>query len=151
MTLVKNISGVWQPLSGIVTLERLVATRVVTYHDGRTLEEDCPPYFVSEMLDISKVTRLLAGGVWGSEELHQYGLVIVEPFIIPEGKQIIGDRVFTENNGTVSETYEVADLPVAPPAIPLTPEEKMANAGFTPDELDGLIAASIARQATKSE
>lgn len=138
MTLVRKIDGVWLPVRGVVTLDRMVSTRIVNYADGRSEEEACAPYPVPFQLDMGKVERLVQEGVWTAEELAAYGLAQAAPFSIPEGKQRVGAPAYIEAKGVVSEVYEVEDIPPPPP--PPTPTEKLASAGLTVEELKALLA-----------
>lgn len=138
MTIVRNVEGKWEAVRGVVTLSRLVATRSVTYQDGRTEEEPCAPYPVPFTLDMGRVARLLAEGTWTAADLAPYGLVEAQPFVVPEGKQIAGASSYVEADGVVSEVFEVEDMP-PPPAEP-TPAEKLANAGLSVAELRALLA-----------
>lgn len=148
MTLVRKINGEWQPLAGTVTLTRMVSTFTAHYEDGRPDEElPCTPYPVDTApMDTGKIEQLFAEGVWGDAEKALYGLVQAEPFAPPKGKQIAGaPRYVGKKAGRVAEEYDVEDAP--PPPAPPSAEEKLARAGLTTDELDGLIAASLKRQA----
>lgn len=137
MTLVRKIDGGWQPVRGVVTLERLISTRTVHYADGRNEEEACEPYPVPFQLDLGKVERLVHDGTWGEEELAAYGLARPAPFSVPEGKQRVGEPSFVEIDGAVAEVYAVEDLPPPPP--PPTPAEKLASAGLTVEDLRALL------------
>lgn len=138
MTLVRKIDGAWQAVRGVVTLDRLVSTRIVNYADGRSEQEDCEPYPVPFQLDMGKVERLVRDGVWSADELAAYGLALALPFTVPEGKQRVGAPAYIEAKGVVSEVYEVEDIPPPPP--PPTPTEKLASAGLTVEELKALLA-----------
>lgn len=123
MTLVRKIDGVWEAVTGVVSLGE--GDEAVT-------------------LDMAKVESLVSRGQWNADSIAPYGLKIAEPFVVPEGKQRVGSARFVEVNGVVSEEYDVEDLPPPPP--PPSPEEKLAAAGLTQEEFDALVAASIARQ-----
>lgn len=138
MTLVRQIDGAWAPITGVQTLERMVSTCTVTYHDGRQEELPCDPYPVVETLDIRRVEQLLIEGTWGAEKLAPYGLVLAVPFTAPDGKQAIGVASYIADNGTVAEVFEVVDIP-APTPDP-TPAEKLAAAGLTVEDLRALLA-----------
>lgn len=135
MTLVRKIDGVWLPVRGVVTLDRMVSTRIVNYADGRSEEEACEPYPVPFQLDVGKAERLVQQGTWSAEEIGAYGLLVAVPFSVPEGKQRVGHPSYVEGQGVVSEVYEVEDLPPSP-----TPAEKLAAAGLTVEELKALLA-----------
>lgn len=140
MTIVIKRDGVWEPITGTVTLERtdtVYTTRTILYRDGRQEEEDCDPYPVRDMVDIGKVAALVAEGVWGEEELARYGLAAAEDDPVPEGKQRIGEPSYVEEDGTVRRVFELEDIPPPPP--PPTRAEKvdaaLALLGVTRDEL----------------
>ena len=150
MTIVHNSNGSWQRASGVLTLKRMVSTRTVTYADGRQEQEDCTPYPVDETVDLGKIERLVADGVWGDKELTTYGLKVAVPFIVPEGKQRIGDPHYVESNGVVNEEYDVEDIPPPPPPPPPpTAEQKLAALGLTREELRTLVAEDTAIEATR--
>ena len=138
MTIVRKIDGAWQPVAGVVTLARMVASRVVIYHDGRREEEACEPYPVAEDIDIGKAERLLADGVWSDYDLGAYGLRAALPFAVPDGQRVVGEPAYIESKGAVREVFEVEDIPPPPP--PPTPADRLAAAGLTVDELRALLA-----------
>lgn len=144
MTIVRKIDGAWQPVAGVVTLARMVASRVVIYHDGRREEEACEPYPVAEEIDIGKAERLLADGVWSDADLAAYGLRAALPFAVPDGQRVIGEPAYVESKGAVREVFEVEDIPPPPPAP--TPVEKLAVAGLTVEDFDVLFADALARR-----
>lgn len=137
MTLVQQIDGVWMPIRGVQTLERMVATCTVTYHDGRQTEVACDPYPIAETLDLGKVEQLLADGLWGADDLAPYGLHIAGKQDVPAGKQRAGEPRYVEHNGEVVEEWELEDIP-PPPADP-TPTEKLAALGLSVEDLKELL------------
>lgn len=138
MTLVRQVDGAWVPIGGVQTLERMVATCTVTYHDGRQAEAPCDPYPVAEMLDLAKVQALVARGVWSAADLEPYGLRAVVVQDVPEGKRRIGDPSYVERDGEVIEEWVLEDVPPPPPDP--TPAEKIAALGLTRDDLKALLA-----------
>lgn len=156
MTLVRKVEGEWTPVAGVVDLQRTVATCAIVRHyaDGRQEpggEEACEPYTVTEQVNTGKVAALVRDCVWGAEDLAAYGLKVAEPFIPPEGKEAVGAPRYVEADGAVREEFDVEDIP--PPPKPPTAEERVAAAfaGLTVDEVDQVIAASLARQAEKAK
>lgn len=123
MTLVRKIDDAWQAVTGVVNLEK----------QGEAYT-----------LDMAKVEALVNQGQWDDDDLSPYGLKVAVPFVAPEGKQAVGAVRYVEDDGVVSEEYDVEDIPPPPP--PPTPEEKLASAGLTQDEFDVLVMAAIARQ-----
>lgn len=140
MTLVRKIDGEWQPQSGVVTIEKMIDTRTIHYADGRTEEEQCEPYPVPFVLNMAKVEELLASEVWTDDDLAPYGLQVAVPFEVPEGKQVVGQASYVEDDGIVSEVFDVEDIPPPPP--PPTAEERLAAAGLTVEDLRALLAES---------
>ncbi|OEO32760.1 hypothetical protein VW23_009950 [Devosia insulae DS-56] len=139
MTLVHQVDGAWTPIHGVQTLERMVATCSVTYHDGRQTEMPCEPYPVEEVLDLGKVEQLLAEGSWGAEELARFGLRRARGVDVPEGKQRVGQPRYVERKGEVVEEWALEE--VAPPAADPTPAEKLAAWGLSVDDLKQLLHA----------
>lgn len=123
MTLVQKIDDVWQPLSGVVSLQQMVSTRTCIYHDGRQAEEPCDPYPVSAQVDIGRAEQLLADGTWTEADLEAYGVKQAAPFTVPDGKRPIGEPRYVEAKGVVSEEYDVEDIPKVEPE----PEESKAD------------------------
>lgn len=111
MAIVKKIDGQWVALSGIVDLQRTVSVRLVNYHDGRTVEEPTEPYPVDDRLDIQKVERLLGESTWTADDLAPYGLKQTVPFVVPDGKRIVGSVRYVEDGDTVRDDYDVEDIP----------------------------------------
>ena len=145
MTLVRKTAEGWEVLRGRITLTQMVDTAAITYRDGRCERVKVESYPVDTApLDAGKVERLLAEGVWGDAEKQAFGIAIAEPFVVPEGKRRVGDLSIVEVDGVPAENFEVEDLPPPPP--PPTPAQKLAEAGLTQEELDQVIAESIARQ-----
>lgn len=137
MTLVHRIDGAWTPIHGVQTLERLVATCTVTYHDGRQAELPCDPYPVAETLDLAKVEQLLADHLWGAAELAQYGLRVAGLQDVPEGKRRIGDAHYVERQGEIMAEWELEDAP--PPEPEPTPAAKLAALGLNVGDLKQLL------------
>lgn len=94
-------------------------------------------------LDMRKVEQLVREGVWGKEELDRYGLVIPEPFVVPEGKDRTGEPAYVRDGDTVREVYETRDRPPPPPEP--TPVERLAEIGLTPADLVAMIDAERER------
>ncbi|CAN7691062.1 hypothetical protein ASC89_27260 [Devosia sp. Root413D1] len=140
MTLVHQVDGAWTPIHGVQTLERMVATCTVTYHDGRQAEMSCEPYPVAETLDLGKVEQLVAEGLWGVEELQAYGLRPAMAVDVPEGKQRVGEPRYVERKNEVVEEWTLEQIP-APAADP-TPAEKLAALGLTVEDLRALFSVA---------
>jgi hypothetical protein len=86
------------------------------------------------------------GEVWTDEELLAAGLVRPEPFVLPEGKQIVGDAFYVMKKGIVKEVFPVQDIPPPPAPEPeklLTPIERLQKAGLTVKELKELLKEEV--------
>lgn len=124
MILVKQIEGAWTPVRGVVTLARA---------GGAT-----------DRLDMDTVAHLVREGIWGEHDLAAYGLASATAFVAPEGKRATGEPRYEEQpDGTIVETFDAEDIPPLPIR---TTEQKLAAAGLTLDEIDELVAGSLARQ-----
>lgn len=64
-------------------------------------------------INAAKVAELVDAGVWSSSDLEQYGLVVAEPFIVPEGEiaALRGEESFEERDGKVWQVRETMPMP----------------------------------------
>lgn len=81
-------------------------------------------------LNPSVISRLVEDGVWGSDDLSKYNLKAADPFVVPEGKVIVGEERF-ENDGT-EQVFDVDDAPVVVPdwISPLQARKALRAAGL---------------------
>jgi hypothetical protein len=136
MTLVAKYDGVLTPLSGIVEVTKLVATRLVIYADGRQVEEACDPYPTRATIDTARVEQFVADGIWSDDDLAPYGMKVAVPFVAPDGKRTVGAASYIEDGDRVLESFAVEDIPT--PVAP-TPAEKLASTGLTIEDLRALL------------
>lgn len=121
-------------------------TRRVTYLDGREEEESCEPYPVRDRIDMNRVAALIGDDEtpeWTEKFIRtRYGLFPIEDSPVPEGKRIVdrGELLFDSQNNVVIQEFVLEDIPPpAPPRAPLTPEEKLVDAGMTLEDLRVLV------------
>lgn len=132
----QNSGGEWLPWVGPETVEQTIGTASLHYYDGRIEEIAVDPYPIRVMLDPFKVVQLFDEGTWDEDQLAEYGIKAVEPFVVPDGQVRIGAPRYVEVKGKVSEQYDTA---AAPP--PPTPEQKLlTKTGLTVTELKELLA-----------
>lgn len=135
-----KIDGKWTAIKGVRQFEQTVTTRVVTYHDGRRVEESCDPYQVTVQMDVQKVESLFRDGIWTQENLDQFGLKVVGPLDVPDGFAGVGARIIVEQeDGTLKEIHE--SVRMLPPQVEQTVEERIAERlGITGDQLKEFLA-----------
>jgi hypothetical protein len=61
---------------------------------------------------------------WPREDREALGIFEVAPFVLPAGKQIVGEQRIERVNGVVSEVYDMVDLP------PVSTPPRMVAAAF---------------------
>ena len=113
-------------------------TVIVRREDGSETQQDreCDPYSV----EVRPAELALA---WSAEDREAAGLFEVEPFVVPEGKERIGEPRYRREKGTVIEEYDVRDAP--PPRSDAQKFEAFAaEIGLSGDRLADLIAERIA-------
>lgn len=143
----KDENGQWRALpAGPTVVTRMADT--ARRQDGQEVRVE--PYPVQDNFDSRKVQQLLVEGVWTEDELRPYGLRGAIPFKEPDGQRRVAGapQSFVEHQGYVYEIYQTEDIP--PPPV-LTPEEKLAKAGLSPEEVDNMVDKAVQRLAAKAE
>lgn len=108
--LVRKIDGVWTEWAGHnEPMPKTVNNRQVTYEDGRSETEECEPYQIFVTLSASAL------GGWSADELAVFGLKYAVPFVVPDGKQLVGAPRYIEDGEAVRQEYDVIDIP--PPTL----------------------------------
>jgi hypothetical protein len=83
------------------------------------------------LLDPAKVKQLVAQGVWGVSDVETYGLRLASPFVVPEGKQIVGDAAYSMVNDELVQKYAVEDVPVdRRRVLKSTVQQRLIDAGL---------------------
>lgn len=102
--------------------------------------KDGKPFLGEPNMALYKVEEAVRLGTWTEKELADRGLQLCESFVVPEGKDPVGEPRYVEVDGTWIEERDVVDRP--PPDPPLTPEERLLHyAHLTVDELKTLVKA----------
>lgn len=76
---------------------------------------------------------------WSSGD---YAVIEVEPFVVPEGKRIVGAASFEATGGKAVETYQVEDIPVERRMVP----KWKVVARLTDEQLDAAYTLMTLRQ-----
>ncbi len=84
--------------------------------------------------EIRAPIRTILAASWTAADRLRFGVHLVEPFVVPEGKRRTGDPVYArDRDGKVIETFAVVDIPVR---AAMTPTEKLERAtGLTVAEI----------------
>lgn len=90
-------------------------------------------------LDVAKIERLLADGVWTEEDIGRYGLARAEDFVPPEGERPIGLPTFVERSGKVFAEYETEIIPEPPSQEEMSVEQKLAAVGLTIEDIKSAL------------
>lgn len=91
----------------------------------------------NEQINIDKIEELVNKGIWSSEELIKYGLVVVNPFKPEANKRVVGSPSYVESAGKVTEVYQVEDIPIEqPPTI-------YERLGITLEEFEEIVLKVI--------
>lgn len=64
-------------------------------------------------INAAKVSELVDAGVWSASDLDQHGLVVAEPFVVPEGEIVAlrGAESFEYRDGKVWQVRETVPMP----------------------------------------
>lgn len=77
---------------------------------------------------------------WTVEDRARFGIYLVEPVAVPDGKRAKGSPTYQRQGDAVVEVVEVEDIPAAPESTPQQKVEKLAMAfGVSLDELRSVI------------
>lgn len=117
--------------------EIVVPVRDITI-EGSPME----PYTRTVLLSAAAVERAVAQGAWSSDALARHGLAVPTPFVVPDGKQPVGQpRYVEQEDGTVAQVFDVEDEPPPPP--PPTRQERVAKLlrafDLTPEDLADVL------------
>ncbi|RWM02092.1 MAG: hypothetical protein EOR68_08270 [Mesorhizobium sp.] len=144
----------WVRFSGLEvrTMEIEVSTCTITYGDGRVeADQPCPPYKVQHQLSPMRVQQLVDQGLWTQDNLSPYGLKLATEFAVPEGKRTVGAESFVEENGAVSQVFEVEDIPPPEPEPELTVDQRidrmLGDYGVTREQMLAVIQAGLTTDA----
>ena len=118
MTIATKIDGAWVALAGIQTLARTA------------------PEAGEVQMDMGRVEALLAERIWTEADLAPFGLALAVPFAVPEGSRPVGPMRIVEIGGIPHEDFDLEEIE---PPVPPTPEERLAAAGLTVDDLRQLL------------
>jgi hypothetical protein len=109
------------------TFERLVGNPTLLSLDG----------------EVKAPLKTICSPTWTPADRAEFGVYLVEPFVVPEGMQEVGPRTYVKgSDGVVVEVATVEDIP-APPPDTRTPEQKVeamaARFRLTLDELRAVL------------
>lgn len=121
--LVLKTDNVWHEWHDTRTVTQTANVYTALYADGRSVDMPCDPYPVTVSRNGDQVRSFYDQGIWALTEIEALGAKIAVPFVVPEGKQIVGEPTYEEANGVVSQIYQVEDIP--PPPTPPTAREKI--------------------------
>lgn len=132
----KDENDVWVRWDGDVATQKINTKANVIYADGRQEEIDVPPYPTTVIVNGNSMKNFYDQGIWSLEEIEAVSGRLANDFVVPDGKQIVGQESFVEDGDEINQVYEVEDIP-EPPAPP-TPTEKfdawLASIGLTRNE-----------------
>lgn len=132
MRYARKIDGQWQRWDGASSTFIKMVDEAVR-HDGEVVKVE--PYPLEVQLAATPALALYSNG-----ELAELGLARLVPFVVPEGQHAIGEPIYVEEDGVVSEVYDTEPLPPPPELVQLTPAEKLAALGLTVDDIRALLA-----------
>ncbi|RWE78799.1 hypothetical protein [Mesorhizobium sp.] len=151
---VEKTDAGWVRFAGmeVRTMETEVSTCTITYDDGRVeVDQPCPPYKVQHQLAPFRVQRLVDQGLWTQDNLTPYRLKLATEFAVPEGKRTVGAESFVEENGGVSQVFEVEDIPTPTPEPELTVDQRidrmLGDYGVTREQMLAVIQAGLTTDA----
>ncbi len=146
MIVVENVDGRWRRFAGAprAVVSGMSTKGILQTEDGRKTEIEVEPYPIMVMLDPAKVQAFIDAGTWTADDLPAMGLALAEPFIVPEGKRVVGAPSYVDNDGTLQEVFEVEEIPPPPP--PPSKDERLAalldNYGLTKADVVELLTGS---------
>ncbi|MBZ9736110.1 hypothetical protein LB534_21530 [Mesorhizobium sp. CA18] len=143
--LVRKINDVWQEWHASSIVTQMVGTYTAIYGDGRQVETPCDPYPVEIQMNGDSLRGFYDQGLWTIDEVEAVGGRIAVPFVVPEGKQVVGAPSYVETGEVIQQVYQVEDTP--PPPEPPTAEEKvgtmLANFDVSISELKSVLGLGL--------
>lgn len=104
----------------------------------KILTKDGKPFMGNANMDPAKIILAVESGVWTEKDLNDRGLVSCATFVVPDGKQAIGEAKFVQvEDGTWTEIYDLEDMSLP---IEKTPEELFeSRTGVSIKELQEML------------
>jgi hypothetical protein len=117
---------------------------VVETKDGIILPVSGNPTLTSLDGEVRAPLAVIMHESWTDEDRAKFGVHLVEPATLPDGKRVVGAPTYERRGGVVVEVVTIEDIPAEPPdtRTALEKAEAMsAQFGLTIDELRAVLAA----------